>query len=70
MTIHSMPKSNAAALAAFISGNNEIDNLLARIEAARHVHFGSAPEAVIWGHAGSLGFVTERLKRIAAFLRV
>ena len=70
MTIHSMPKNNDAALAAFISGKSKIGDLLARIQAASADHFGSCPEAVTWSHAGSLGFITERLKAIAVFLRV
>ena len=64
------PKNNDAALAVFIAGKAEIDALLARIQAASADHFGAKPEAVTWGHAGSLGFVTERLKEIAEFLRV
>ena len=34
MIIHSMPKNNDAALAAFISGKSKIGDLLARIQAA------------------------------------
>jgi hypothetical protein len=70
MTIHSEPRRNDAALASFMRGKAEIDDLLARIQAASADHFGTEPEAVTWGHAGSLGFVTERLKEIAEFLRV
>jgi hypothetical protein len=64
------PRNNDAALASFIAGKAEIDALLARIQTASADHFGAEPEAVTWGHAGSLGFVTERLKEIAEFLRV
>ena len=70
MTIHSMPKTNDAALASFMRGKAEIDNLLTRIQAASADHFGTVPEAVTWGDAGSLGFVTERLEEIATFLRI
>ena len=63
-------KNNEAALAAFMQGKAEIDALLARIQAASADHFGTEPEAVTWGHAGSLGLVTERFREIAAFLRV
>ena len=62
--------NNDAAVAAFIADKAEIDNLLARIQAFSDDHFGTAPEAVTWGYAGSLGFVTERLKELAACLRV
>lgn len=64
------PKNDDTALAAFIAGKVEIDDLLARIQAASADHFGTAPEAVTWGHAGSLGFVAGRLKEIAELLRV
>ena len=47
----------------------EIDALLARITAASADHFGATPGRVTWGDAGSLGFVTERLKEITEFLR-
>ena len=63
-------KNNEAALTAFMQGKAEIDALLARFQAASADHFGTEPEAVTWGHAGSLGFVTERLKEIAEFLKV
>lgn len=59
MTTHSKPKTNDAALASFVRGKAEIDDLLARIQAASADHFGTAPDAVTWDHAGSLGFVTE-----------
>ena len=64
------PKSNEAALAAFMAGKSEIDALLARIAAASDDHFGTNPERVTWGDAGSLGVVIERLKEITAFLGV
>ena len=70
MTTRGMPKNNDLALASFMRGKAEIDDLLARIQAASADHFDTDPGALTWGHAGSLGFVTERLKEIAAFLRV
>ena len=63
------PKSNEAALAAFMAGKAEIDALLARI-AASDDHFGTSPDRVTWGDAGSLGFIAERLKEITEFLGV
>ena len=62
--------NNEAALAAFMQAKAEIDDLLARIQATSADHFGTEPEAVTWGHAGSLGFVTQRLREIAEFLKV
>jgi hypothetical protein len=64
------PTNNDAALAAFMGRKIEIDALLERIQSASDDHFGTEPEAVNWGDAGSLGFVAERLKEIAEFLRV
>ncbi len=63
-------KASEAALAAFVAGKTEIDALLARVAAASDDHFGTNPERVTWGDAGSLGFVTERLKEITEFLGV
>jgi hypothetical protein len=63
-------KTNDAALAAFMRSKAEVDALLARITAASADHFGATPDRVTWGDAGSLGFVTERLKEITEFLRV
>lgn len=64
------PKTNEAALAAFMAGMAEIDTLLARIAAASDDHFGTSPDCVTRGDAGSLGVVTERLKEITEFLGV
>jgi len=64
------PKTNEAALAAFMAGKTEIDALLARIAAASEDHFGTNPERVTWADAGILGFVTERLREITEFLGV
>ncbi len=63
-------KTNDAALAAFMRSKAEVDALLDRIAAASADHFGAQPDRVTWGDAGSLGFVTERLKEIAEFLGV
>ncbi len=62
------PKANEATLAAVMRGKAEIDALLARIGAASADHCGTTPDRVTWGDAGSLGFVTERLKEITEFL--
>ncbi len=63
-------KTNDAALAAFMAGKAKIDALLARIAAASDDHFRTQPDQVTWADAGSLGFVTERLKEITEFLGV
>jgi len=62
------PKTNDAALAAFMRGKAEIDALLACISASSKDHFGTHPDRVTWGDVGSLGFIAERLKEITEFL--
>ncbi len=64
------PETNEAALAAFMRSKAEVDALLARIQDASADHFGATPDRVTWGDAGSLGFITERLKEITEFLGV
>jgi len=49
-----MPKTNDAALDAFIAVKNEIDAMLARLVAHSADHFGYSPEEVNWGHVGTL----------------
>lgn len=49
-----MPKTNAAALDAFMAAKMEIDALLARLVAHSADHFGYGPEEVHWGHVGTL----------------
>ena len=66
----STTRNNDAALATFMAGKAEIDTLLAHIQQASNSHFGTDPERVTWGDAGSLGFVTERLGEITEFLGV
>ena len=64
------PTNSNAAPVGFMRGKAEIDDLITRIQTASADHFGTEPEAVNWGHAGSLGFVTERLNELVAFLQV
>jgi hypothetical protein len=61
-------QSNTAALATFIVRKAEIDDLLARLQAASAEHFNANPDEVHWGHAGTLGQVAAQLKNIAEFL--
>ncbi|SEN80168.1 hypothetical protein SAMN04488103_1083 [Gemmobacter aquatilis] len=44
-----MPKTNDAALDAFITAKNEIDAMLARLVAHSADHFGYSPVDVNWG---------------------
>lgn len=59
-----MPKTNDAALAAFISAKTEIDVMLERLAALSADHFGRNPENVNWGHVGTLDHYRARLREI------
>jgi len=61
---HPMPKTNDAALAAFIARKAEIDAALDRIRAASDDHFFVSPEDVNWGHVTALADHAALLKRI------
>jgi hypothetical protein len=59
-----MPKTNDAALDAFIVAKTEIDAMLARLAAHSADHFGYNPEEVNWGHFGTLDHYCARLREI------
>ena len=59
-----MPKTNDAALAAFIARKAEIDAALDRIRVARDDHFFASPEDVHWGHVAALADHAALLKQI------
>jgi hypothetical protein len=59
-----MPKTNDAALAAFISAKIEIDAMLERLAALNADHFECGPEDVNWGHAGTLDHYRARIREI------
>lgn len=52
------------ALAAYIARKAEIDTMLARLVALSDDHFNVEPDAVDWGHVGTLAHYAELLKRI------
>ncbi|MGO4855647.1 hypothetical protein [Phaeovulum sp. W22_SRMD_FR3] len=60
-----MPKTNDAALDAFIAVKAEIDALLARLVAHSAEHFGYSPDEVNWGHVGTLDHHRARLREIS-----
>lgn len=62
-------RNQEAALAAFLARKAEIDSMLTRLQALSAEHFDIAPDAVHWGHVGTLAHYAEGLKRItdAAF---
>jgi len=59
-----MPKTDDAALHAFISAKTEIDAMLARLAALSADHFDYSPDDVNWGHVGSLDLYRARLREI------
>jgi len=59
-----VPKTNDAALAAFISAKTEIDAMLERLAALSADHFECSPEDVNWGHVGTLDLSRARLLEI------
>jgi hypothetical protein len=63
-TRNQIAKSKDDALAAFISRKQEIDQMLARLQALSDDHFGWNPDDINWGHVGTLGHYAELLKRI------
>ena len=60
---------NPEALGAFIAKKAEIDEMLARLQALSDDHFNTCPDDIDWGHAGTLDYYAEQLRRItdAAF---
>ena len=59
-----MPKTNDAALDAFIAAKIEIDMMLVRLVAHSADHFGHGPDVVHWGHVGALNHYRARLREI------
>jgi hypothetical protein len=57
-------KSNADALAAFVSRKAKIDAMLTRLQTLSADHFDYSPDEVHWGHVGTLGHYAELLKRV------
>ena len=53
-----------AALAAFIGKKIEIEAMLARLQGLSADHFYADPDAITWGHVGTLEHYASLLKRI------
>ncbi|MGE0424946.1 MAG: hypothetical protein AB7O88_21995 [Reyranellaceae bacterium] len=64
-----MSHRNDAALNAFIAKKAEIDAMLDRLRAHSADHFAYAPDAIDWGHVGTLEHYAALLRQItdAAF---
>jgi hypothetical protein len=57
-------KSKEQALAAFVSKEADIDEMLTRLQALSVDHFNYSPDEINWGHVGTLGYYAELLKRV------
>ena len=53
------------AIDAFLALKAEIDLLLARLAELSDDHFNVAPDAVNWGHVGTLDHYAKRLREIS-----
>lgn len=60
-----MPKTNDAALDAFIAAKAEIDAMLARLAALSADHFAYGPDEVTWGHVGTLTHYRAKMREIS-----
>lgn len=56
--------SNAKAVEAFIAAKSEIDAMLQRIAAHSDDHFNTSPDAINWGHVGTLNHYASLLRQI------
>ena len=59
-----MPKTNDAALDAFIAAKNEIDAMLERLAGLSADHFETSPDEIHWGHVGTLSHYRAKLREI------
>ncbi|MBM9592945.1 hypothetical protein [Roseitranquillus sediminis] len=57
-------RNEEAALSAFIAKKDEIDVMLARLQALSDDHFNAHPDEINWGHVGTLEHYASLLKRI------
>lgn len=57
-------RNREAALAAFIGRKAQIDAMLARLAALSDDHFNASPDAVHWGHVGTLEHYASLLRQI------
>jgi hypothetical protein len=57
-------RNQQKSLEAFIAKKAEFDALLANLQQMSADHFGADPEAVLWGHVGSLEHWNSRLREV------
>ena len=56
--------ANARAVEAFMATKAEIDTMLDRLAELSADHFDAHPDAINWGHVGTLGFYRDKLREI------
>ena len=52
------------AIDAYIGKAASIQAMLKRLTATADDHFGDDPDAITWGHVGSLGAIEEKLQHL------
>jgi hypothetical protein len=55
---------DAKALDAFLAAKAEIDAMLTRLQALSANHFETHPDAINWGHVGTLTHYSAKLREI------
>lgn len=55
------------AVEAYLIAKAEIEAKLARLQALAADHFGDNPDAINWGHVGSLNTINARLREVSDF---
>jgi len=64
MTTRRATASNNKALAAFMTTKADIDTMLKRLKALSDEHFETHPDAINWGHVGTLNHYASLLRQI------
>ncbi len=57
-------KKKQEAIDAYIGKTASIQAMLKRLTEAAADHFGDDPDAITWGHVGSLGTIEEKLQHL------
>jgi putative heme iron utilization protein len=55
---------NSKAIDAFLAAKAEIDAMVERMAALSADHFETSPDAINWGHVGTLNHYRDRLREI------
>lgn len=57
-------KKKQEAIDAYIGKAANIQAMLERLKESADDHFGDDPDAITWGHVGSLGSIEEKLQHL------